>query len=148
MKKSVHFFSKNNYVKNDEQIGKFGLRGKQANDFASLDLPIVPGFIIDSDVAAHLENEDITPVLKPQLKKCEKEMGKVFDDPENPMLVKVVISPGIAIAQYPTLHNFGLNDKTYEGFSSFVGEEFGTHELLFLLNGYFSVEKRDRKSVV
>ncbi len=142
MKNSVHFFSKNNYVKNADLLNKFGLRGKQANDFASLDLPIVPGFILDSDIAAHLEDQDLQPTLKSYLKKCEKDSGKIFNDPKNPMLVKVVISPGLAIAHYPTLHNFGLTDKTFDGFTTFVGDEFGYHELLFLLNGYFNVEKR------
>ncbi|MFP4180433.1 MAG: putative PEP-binding protein [Spirochaetaceae bacterium] len=142
MKDSIHFFSKNNYVKDTELWDRFGLRGKQANDFASLDLPIVPGFIIDSGIAAHLEDKDLVPVLKSNLKKCEKDSGKVFNDTENPMLVKAVISPNLAIAHYPTLHNFGLTDKTLDGFTSFVGEEFAYHEILFLLRGYFSIEKR------
>ncbi|MFW6343199.1 MAG: hypothetical protein ACOC2B_00505 [Sediminispirochaetaceae bacterium] len=63
MKDSIHFFSRNNYVKDTELWDRFGLRGKQANDFASLDLPIVPGFIIDSGIAAHLEDKDLVPVL-------------------------------------------------------------------------------------
>jgi pyruvate, orthophosphate dikinase len=142
MKESFHFFSRNNYIKNRTLWEKFGLRGKQANEFASLDLPIVPGFIIDSDVAAHLAEQNLEPLLRSYLKKCEKDTGKVYNDPANPMLVKVVISPNLAIAHYPTLHNYGLTDTTFDGFTSFVGEEFAYHEILFLLSGYFNVEKR------
>ncbi len=142
MKKAVHFFSNNTYVKNREVWAKFGLRGKQAMEFAELNLPIVPGFIIDSSVAAHLDEQDVMSAITPELKKCEKEMGKTFGYEKNPLLVKVVISPNLAIVNYPTLHNFGLTDRTLPGFSEYVGEEFAYHEILYLLSGALQVEQK------
>lgn len=142
MKKAVHFFSNNTYVKKREEWEKFGLRGKQAMEFAELNLPIVPGFIIDATVAAHLEDQDVMAGIRSEMKKCEQEMGKSFGDPSNPLLVKVVISPNLAIVNYPTLHNFGLTDQTLSGFAEFVGEEFAYHEILYLLSGALNVEQK------
>ena len=72
MKKNIHFFSRNSYIKNKQLWEKLGIRGKEAMGFAALDLPILPGFILDSEIAAHLENEDISTNIKTFVKKCEK----------------------------------------------------------------------------
>src|SRR6056297_2567368 len=142
MEKSIHFYSRNNYVKDKKVWEHFGLRGKQAMEFAGLDLPIVPGFILDSKIAAHLDSHNIAGDIKRNIEKCEKETGKKFNDPRNPLLMKVVISPNLAIVNYPNLHNFGLTDTTLPGFIEYVDEYFGIHELLFLIHGLFQVEKR------
>ena len=140
MTKNIHYFSslENSFPKNAYEL--IGLRGKQAVDLAGLKLPILPGFIIDAEVAAHLEDTDLKPLLKKYFKKISGEVGKEFNNPDNPMLVKIVISPNLAIVHYPTLHNFGLTDKTIPGFNSFVGEEFGYHEILFLMKGCLEIE--------
>lgn len=142
MKKNIHFFSRNSYIKNKELWDKLGIRGKEAMGFAALDLPILPGFIIDSDIAAHLENEDISNNVKIFVKKCEKITGKVFGDKTNPLLFKIVISPNLAIVNYPALHNFGLTDNTIAGFTDFVGEDFGYHEILFQIKGFLQIEQK------
>ncbi|MCD6396273.1 MAG: hypothetical protein J7L71_01915, partial [Spirochaetaceae bacterium] len=65
MKKNIHFFSRNSYIKNNDIREKLGIRGKEAMDFAALDLPILPGFILDSNIAAHLVDKDIITNIKP-----------------------------------------------------------------------------------
>jgi len=142
MKNNIHFFSKKEAIPRGEVWDKYGIRGRLAMEFAELNLPILPGFIIDSDVAAHLEDEKLTDNLKANLKKCEQLTGKIFNDPSNPMLVKIVVSPNLAIVHYPTLHNFGLTDATIPGFNTFVGEDFGYHESLFLIRGYLEIEAK------
>ncbi len=142
MDKAVHFFSRNKYVKDTKVWERFGIRGKQAMEFAALNLPIVPGFILDSQIAAHLDDFDLAAELPDLITQFEKETGKTFNDPKNPLLLKVVISPNLAIVHYPTLHNFGLTDETVSGFADYVGEQFGYHEILFLIHGIFQVEKK------
>ncbi len=142
MKKNIHFFSRNSYIKDKQLWDKLGIRGKEAMGFAALDLPILPGFILDSEIAAHLENEDISTNIKLFVKKCEKITGKVFGDSTNPLLVKIVISPNLAIVNYPALHNFGLTDNTIGGFTDFVGEDFGYHEILFQIKGFLQIEQK------
>ncbi|MCF7914300.1 MAG: pyruvate, phosphate dikinase [Spirochaetaceae bacterium] len=142
MNKAVHFFSRNKYVKDTDTWDLFGIRGKQAMEFAALDLPIVPGFILDSRIAAHLDNFKLAAELPEVITLFEQETGKKFNDPKNPLLLKVVISPNLAIVHYPTLHNFGLTDETLPGFTDYVGEEFSYHEILFLIHGLFQVEHK------
>ena len=142
MKKNIHFFSRNNYIKNKNILDKLGIRGKEAMDFAALDLPILPGFILDSEIAAHLENENISTNIKSFIKKCENITGKKFGDTANPLLVKIVISPNLVIVNYPALHNFGLTNSTITGFTNFVGEDFGYLEILFQIKGFLQIEQK------
>ena len=142
MKKNIHFFCRNSYIKNNEIRKKLGIRGKEAMDFAALDLPILPGFILDSNIAAYLVDKDVITNIKPLVKKCEKITGKVFGDKSNPLILKIVISPNLAILNYPALHNFGLTDNTISGFTDFVGEDFGYHEILFQIKGFLQIEQK------
>ena len=140
MKKNVYFFSESTYVSKEEVLDKIGIRGRRAMELAELKLPLLPGFVIDSDIASNLKDLSLKPELKKLFKKMEEGTGKRFDDPENPMLVKIVISPSLVITNYPTLHNYGLTYNTLGGFEKFVGENFGKHEMQFLSKGMLAVE--------
>ncbi len=142
MKNNIHLFSKSVHATKAEVLDNIGIRGKEYMEFAALDLPILPGFIIDSQVAAYLEDVDLKPYLKDYLGKVEGETGKTFGGAENPMLLKIVVSPSLAIVHYPFLHNYGLTDETIPGFVQFVGEEFGYHEILFLIKGILEIETK------
>ena len=65
MNKNIHVFSSKEHTKSDAIMTAIGLRGQQAMEFAELNLPILPGFIIDSGLAAHLESLKLTAELKP-----------------------------------------------------------------------------------
>ncbi|MBN1649582.1 MAG: pyruvate, phosphate dikinase [Spirochaetales bacterium] len=140
MKRNIHPFSQNKFSSEASVLKKIGIRGKQAMDFAKLDLPILPGFIIDAQIAAHLDEYKLDETLPNYFKDIETITKKKFNDPKNPLLVKIVVSPNLAIVHYPTLHNFGLTDNTIPGFNSFVGENFGYHEVLFLIKGSLEIE--------
>ena len=142
MKNNVHFFSQKEPVKKGVDLEKLGMRGRQANEFAELALPILPGFVIDSDGASHLQDEKVGEELKPFLRKAEEIVGKKLGDRTNPLLFKIVVSPNLAISNYPTLHDFGLARDTVEGFASWVGANFAAHEVLFLVRGMLAVEDR------
>ena len=119
-----------------------GIRGRQANEFAELGFPILPGFILDTGIASEIDTGAIKKDIKTLLGKCTGLVGKTFGDAENPMLVKVVISSNLAISNYPALHNFGLARSTLAGFSAWVGEDFAAHEVLFLVRGMLIIEER------
>ncbi len=142
MKDNIHLFSRTEHKIKAEDLGKVGLRGQEYVEFANLDLPIMPGFIIDSDVAAYLEDNELRPFLEENLNKIAEETGKPFGDPDNPMLLKIVVSPSLAIVHYPFLHNYGLTQETIPGFIHYVGEEFGYHEILFLIHGNLEIEAK------
>ena len=121
MNKFVHFFSQNDVIKDAIDKNLLGMRGKQTNEFAELKFPILPGFIIDADIASKLEHESVTAAIEPFVKKIEKYVEKKFNDSKEPLLFKIVISPNLAISNYPAVHNFGLTINTIDGFSEFVG---------------------------
>ncbi len=138
MKNNIHFFSATEHVKNAEILEKIGTRGRDVMNLAALGLPILPGFILDSELTATLAEHPVN--LKASFKRLEPKVGKVFADTGNPMLVKIVISPSLVIASHPVLHNYGLAKGTIEGFAKFVGQNFAWHEVLFLFNGQLAVE--------
>jgi pyruvate,orthophosphate dikinase len=140
MKKNIQFFSQGEANTKPQVLERIGIRGRLAMELADLDLPILPGFVIDADVAAHVKDFDIWAALKSWFDRLAKLTGKVYGDPDNPMLVKIVVSPNLVIASYPTLHNYGLTDKTLAGFTRFVGENFGWHEVQFLMRGNLEIE--------
>jgi len=142
MKNNVHFFSQKETVKRGVDPEKLGMRGRQANEFAELSLPILPGFVIDSDAASSLVDYKVAAELRPYFRKVEEIVDKRLGDAKNPLLVKIVVSPNLAVSNYPTLHDFGLARDTVEGFASWVGVNFAAHEVLFLARGMLAVEDR------
>jgi len=142
MAKNVHFFSSNESTTNDAILEKIGIRGRRAMELAALDLPILPGFVFDSEITSQIDTLPMQSRLKNYIKKLETGTGKEFGNPDNPMLLKIVISPNLVIATYPTLHNYGLTSETLNGFMNFVGKNFSQHEVQFLIKGNLEIERR------
>ena len=80
MKEHIHFFSEKEIVKKGVDREKLGMRGRQANDFAELFLPILPGIIVDSDAASALGGEKVAEALSPHLAKIKGIVGKGLGD--------------------------------------------------------------------
>jgi pyruvate,orthophosphate dikinase len=140
MKTNIHFFDKGEANTKSQISERIGIRGRLAMELADLRLPILPGFVIDAEVAARLGEYKVMEALAPWLSRLAKRTGKTFGDPANPMLVKIVVSPNLVIAAYPTLHNYGLTETTLSGFIKGVGENFAWHEAQFLLKGNLEIE--------
>jgi len=142
MDNRIHFFSQNDVIPSKIEPEKLGIRGRQANEFAELGFPILPGFILDTDIATDIKPAEIKKDLAALLDKCASMVGKTYGDKDNPMLLKVVISSNLAITNYPTLHNFGLVKPTIGGFAKWTGKDFAAHEVIFLIRGMLKIEER------
>jgi pyruvate,orthophosphate dikinase len=107
------------------------LGGKGANlaEMANLGLPVPPGFTIPTSVCTYFYAHDKTypKELKLQVEKAldhvGKLTGKIFGDPDNPLLVSVrsggrASMPGMM----DTVLNLGLNDRTVEALSEMSGD--------------------------
>jgi pyruvate, orthophosphate dikinase len=138
----IHFFSQNNVISSKIKPELLGIRGRQANEFAELEFPILPGFILDAEIALEVEPKTIKKDIIELLGKCEKLVGKKYGDVDNPMLLKIVISSNLTITTYPTLHNFGLVKPVIGGFSRWVGPDFAASEVLFLISGMLMIQER------
>ncbi|MDR2135947.1 MAG: pyruvate, phosphate dikinase [Treponema sp.] len=142
MDSRVHFFSQNDLIPARIAPDLLGIRGRQANEFAEMGFPILPGFIFDTEIASELNPAAIRKDLAALLEKFAGIVGKKYGDKENPMLLKIVISSNLAITTFPTLHNFGLAKPVIDGFAAWVGKDFAIHELLFLIRGMLKLERR------
>ncbi|MCL2214889.1 MAG: PEP-utilizing enzyme [Treponema sp.] len=142
MDSRIHFFSQKDVVPKKVNHELLGIRGRQANEFAELGFPILPGFILDTEIVSVLDPKAKKKDIMDLLGKCALLAGKTYGDKENPMLLKVIISSNMAVSTYPTLHNFGLVKPTIDGFAKWVGDDFGTSEVLFLINGMLTIEER------
>jgi pyruvate,orthophosphate dikinase len=138
----LHFFSQNNIIPSKIKPELLGIRGRQANEFAELSFPILPGIILDTEIASEITPDGIRKDIFELLGKCSKLVGKKFGDSDNPMLLKVVISSNLAITTYPALHNFGLTKPNIDGFAKWVGADFAVNEVLFLISGMMMIEER------
>jgi pyruvate,orthophosphate dikinase len=145
MNSKIHFFSQNNITPSKDKSELLGIRGRQANEFAELAFPILPGIILDTEIASEIDIKVIKKDIFELLGKCANIVGKKFTDNDNPMLLKVVISSNLAINTYPALHNFGLVKPAIEGFTKWVGADFAVNEVLFLINGMLEIEERIRE---
>jgi len=142
MGKNVHYFSKS--VSPQEDISsRIGIRGKRAIELAQLKMPILPGIIIDSEIASNLEKMNLADILKQFSEKSFPETGKKLNDKDNPAILKIVISPSMEIVNYPSIHTIGLTDSTIEGFQKMVGEHFAYHEYArFLIKGTIDILRK------
>lgn len=107
------------------------LGGKGANlaEMSNLGLPVPPGFTITTEVCTYYYDHDKTfPAdLDAQAKAALAEMGrltgKVFGDPENPLLVSVRSGARASMpGMMDTVLNLGLNDVTVEAVAKASGD--------------------------
>ncbi|GHV93662.1 hypothetical protein AGMMS50268_41650 [Spirochaetia bacterium] len=142
MDNRIHFFSQKDIIPARVEPELLGIRGRQANEFAELGFPILPGFILDTRIASEISGEAIKKDVNALLDKCAAIVGKKYGDTENPLLLKVIISSNMAVTTYPALHNFGLVKPVINGFAKWVGGDFAAHEVLFLIRGMLKIEAR------
>ena len=124
-------FSSTEFLTDPDVLELIGSRGQRVMELASLGAPISPGFILPNDTVNKVAEDQIGvwDLLKDPINKMERIFGKNFNDPEKPLLVKVVESPMLNMVNtFSTIHNIGLCDTTVEGFASYVGEDFAYHE--------------------
>lgn len=102
-----------------------GGKGAGLSEMARLGIPVPPGFTISTEVCAYYyENNQTYPEklfeeVKEHLSLAEKNTGKGFGNPKNPLLVSVrsgavVSMPGMM----DTILNLGLNDNIVENWIS------------------------------
>lgn len=130
---NIIYFNKDLKEVDDKIKEKLGIRGRRAVELAAMELPIAPGFILDSELTLKLPHVNVKEILKTYIGKIEKDTGKKFGDAEKPLMLKVVLSSDLNVPYFPSIHNIGMNNQTVEGFAKFTGKDFAYGEYLFLL---------------
>ena len=124
-KKRVYLFHEGNKDMKDLLGGK----GANLAEMSNLGLPVPPGFTITTEACIEYLKGNKMPAglmddAKAALKKVEKDTGKGFGDPKNPLLVSVRSGAKMSMpGMMDTILNLGLNDQTAEGLIALTGNE-------------------------
>ncbi|MGD2253699.1 MAG: PEP/pyruvate-binding domain-containing protein, partial [Anaerolineales bacterium] len=102
--------------------GLLGGKGANLAEMTRIGVPVPPGFTITTEACnAYLAGGNALPkglwdqVLK-AMRSVEKETGKRFGDPDNPLLVSCRSGAKFSMpGMMDTVLNLGLNDQTAEG---------------------------------
>jgi pyruvate, orthophosphate dikinase len=120
-KKYVYFFGGKKAEGKADMKNLLGGKGANLAEMVNIGLPVPAGFTITTEVCtAYYDNDKKYPKeLKKQvesaLRKTEKEMGAVFGDKDNPLLLSVRSGARASMpGMMETVLNVGLNDSTRE----------------------------------
>ena len=104
---------------------KILLGGKGANlcEMTQIGLNVPPGFVISTEAClAYLDNKEnklpngLMDVVKTEINRVEKSTGKLFGNPEIPLLVSVRSGSAMSMpGMMDTILNLGLNEETLQG---------------------------------
>ncbi|MCE9597891.1 MAG: pyruvate, phosphate dikinase [Spirochaetia bacterium] len=129
----IYSFSQKGCTTDKNAWARSGKRGQRAFELAEMNLPIVPGFVVDSRLTPKLEGMDMKALLKEGVDQIEAEVGRKYGDASNPLLLKIVCSSNLALPIYPTVFNVGLSPTTIQGFITFLGEKAAWFEYCYLV---------------
>jgi len=120
--KYVYYFGGKKAEGTAEMKNLLGGKGANLAEMVNLGLPVPAGFTITTEVCLlYYKNKtayqkDVKEAVETALKKVEKEMGAVFGDKNNPLLVSVRSGARSSMpGMMETVLNVGLNDITREG---------------------------------
>src|SRR6478672_7348202 len=120
--KIIYFFGKSRCDGRGDMKALLGGKGANLAAMTRIGLPVPPGFTITTEVCTYYyqNGKRFPPNQAGELAKAvtwlEKETGKRFGDPKNPLLVSVRSGSRDSMpGMMDTILNLGLNDATTEG---------------------------------
>ncbi len=128
MPRSVYFFGNGTAEGTKDMKAVLGGKGANLAEMTNLGVPVPPGFTIACDVCvAYLRDGVVTDDLRAEvtasLERLERESGKRFGDPANPLLVSVRSGAPMSMpGMMETILNLGLNDRTVIGLARASGK--------------------------
>ena len=107
------------------------LGGKGANlaEMSNIGIPVPPGFTVTTEACIDYLKAKRMPAglmdhVRAAMKKVERETGKGFGDPKNPLLVSVRSGARMSMpGMMETILNLGLNDDTLQSIIALTGNE-------------------------
>ncbi len=126
--KAIYFFGKSKTDGTGNMKALLGGKGANLAAMTKIGLPVPPGYTITTEVCVHYyQNGKKYPTgydddLAKAIAWLEKETGKRFGDPKNPLLVSVRSGARDSMpGMMDTILNLGLNDETTEGLKKATG---------------------------
>jgi pyruvate,orthophosphate dikinase len=126
VKKWVYLFSEGN----KDMRNLLGGKGANVAEMTNAGLPVPPGFTITTEACNeyfrldHKFPEGMWAQVLEALKTVERQTGKQFGDPDNPLLVSVRSGARASMpGMMDTVLNVGLNEETLKGVARLTGNE-------------------------
>jgi pyruvate,orthophosphate dikinase len=126
VKKWVYLFSEGN----KDMRNLLGGKGANVAEMTNAGLPVPPGFTITTEACneyfrlGHEFPEGMWEQVLDALRTVEKQTGKSFGDPKNPLLVSVRSGARASMpGMMDTVLNVGLNEETLKGIAALAGNE-------------------------
>ncbi len=119
-----------------------GGKGAGLADMAALELPVPPGFTIATSVSRAYNEHGVIPKrvggqLLRGIKELEKQTGREFGNPENPLLVSVRSGAEVSMpGMMDTILNVGASVEVLPGLIARFGEEFALNTLSRFTNQF------------
>lgn len=120
--KMIYYFGKSKTDGAGDMKALLGGKGANLAQMTKIGLPVPPGFTITTECCVHYYKngkkhpEGLDVDMKKAVAWLEKETGKKFGDPKNPLLVSVRSGARDSMpGMMDTILNLGLNDETTEG---------------------------------
>jgi pyruvate, orthophosphate dikinase len=128
-KKNVYFFGGGKADGRADMKNLLGGKGANLAEMAGLGVPVPAGFTITTEMCtAYYANrgklpKELTDEVNKAMKKVEKNMGKKFGDPKNPLLMSVRSGARDSMpGMMDTVLNIGLGPKTIPGLIEKTGD--------------------------
>jgi pyruvate,orthophosphate dikinase len=136
MEKLIYSFEEASQVPGDKSKEILGGKGTGLAYMTKIELPVPPGFTIVTFACKYFYgewNEQMPADFKADILKyiegVEKQTGKKFGDPSNPLLVSVRSGAALSMpGMMDTILNLGLTDVTADGFAKLTGDERFTYD--------------------
>ena len=125
MPKYVYDFTEGN----KDQKDLLGGKGANLAEMTNMGIPVPPGFTVTTDACKHyLHHGSVPDELADQvttaLEQIEKNTGKGFGDPANPLLLSVRSGAKFSMpGMMDTVLNIGLNNETIDGLVALTDNE-------------------------
>jgi pyruvate, orthophosphate dikinase len=111
-------------------VDLLGGKGAGLAEMTAAGLPVPPGFVITTaacrayNAEGKMFPENMWTQSREALRRLEKETGKVFGDPTDPLLVSVRSGAAVSMpGMMDTVLNLGLNEQSVAGLTALTGDE-------------------------
>jgi pyruvate,orthophosphate dikinase len=128
--KLIYYFGKTRTDGRGDMKQLLGGKGANLAEMTSIGLPVPPGFTITTQCCDlyYKSGKKLPPGLMDGVRKAvatlEKETGKKFGDPKNPLLVSVRSGAAASMpGMMNTILNLGLNDESVRGLATATNNE-------------------------
>ena len=127
--KYVYLFNNGQTEGNASMKAMLGGKGANLAEMNSLGIPVPPGFTITTEACVDYYKvgkdetiEKLTDQVHDGVRHVEKELGRTFGDPANPLLLSVRSGARASMpGMMDTVLNLGMNDEIVEGFAKKTG---------------------------